>query len=80
LGKQLYRLPNNNINAITDVGQMKRAQPTALMGFANAKKTPLVKPTYCSPNSSVNLVTDVGQMKRAQPTRWECQAGQIIVC
>jgi hypothetical protein len=23
-------LPNNSINAITDVGQMKRAQPTAL--------------------------------------------------
>jgi hypothetical protein len=30
LGKQLHRLPNNGINAITDVGQMKRAQPTAL--------------------------------------------------
>jgi hypothetical protein len=33
LGKQLHRLPNNSINAITDVGQMKRAQPTALPCF-----------------------------------------------
>jgi hypothetical protein len=30
LGKQLHRLPTNSINAITDVGQMKGAQPTAL--------------------------------------------------
>jgi predicted nucleic acid-binding protein len=42
-----------------------------MMGFANAKKTPLVKPTHCSPGSSVNLVTDVWQMKRAQPTRFD---------
>jgi hypothetical protein len=31
MGKQLYRLPNISINTITDVGQMKRAQPTALL-------------------------------------------------
>jgi hypothetical protein len=28
LGKQLYRLPNIRVNMITDVGQLKRAQPT----------------------------------------------------
>jgi hypothetical protein len=28
LGKQLYRLPNVGVNIITDVGQMKLAQPT----------------------------------------------------
>jgi hypothetical protein len=28
LGKQLYRLPSIGFNIITDVGQMKLAQPT----------------------------------------------------
>jgi hypothetical protein len=28
LGKQLYHLANIGVNIITDVGQMKRAQPT----------------------------------------------------
>jgi hypothetical protein len=28
LGKQHYRLPNIGVNIITDVEQMKRAQPT----------------------------------------------------
>lgn len=33
MGKQLYRLPstNSSVNLGTDVGQMKRGQPTALI-------------------------------------------------
>jgi hypothetical protein len=42
LGKQTHRLPNNRINAITDVGQMKRAQPTAL-NFKNAQLVRLLE-------------------------------------
>jgi hypothetical protein len=34
VGKQLHRLPNSSINAITDVGQMKRAQANALLALA----------------------------------------------